>query len=223
MEQQSNSPNSAAVIWPVVHHERQTLITDLEKLDPEQWLTPSLCAEWDIHDVLAHLVDSAKTTRFSFASRLLRAKLDFDRATAIGVEKEKTGDPARTLAKFREVASSTDTPPGSLASRLVEQYIHSEDIRRPLGIESSYDPVQVVTALNYQIKTTKKIGGSQELAKGFRVVVTDADYQFGEGLELHGTALTLLRAFSWRGVSADDLTGPGAPAYFAARAEQDSI
>jgi uncharacterized protein (TIGR03083 family) len=43
-------------IWPVVHAERRALAADLADLSPEQWQTPSLCAGWSVHDVLAHMV-----------------------------------------------------------------------------------------------------------------------------------------------------------------------
>jgi uncharacterized protein (TIGR03083 family) len=50
-------------IWPVVHAERRALAADLADLTPEQWETPSLCAGWSVHDVLAHMVATAKETR----------------------------------------------------------------------------------------------------------------------------------------------------------------
>ena len=35
--------------------ERLRLAEDLESLTPAQWATPSLCAGWTVHDVVAHL------------------------------------------------------------------------------------------------------------------------------------------------------------------------
>jgi len=46
-------------IWPVVHAERRALVADLADLSPEQWRTPSLCAGWSVHDVLAETATSA--------------------------------------------------------------------------------------------------------------------------------------------------------------------
>ena len=53
-------------VWPLVHAERAALVGDLESLDAAAWETPSLCAGWTVHDVVAHLVDTAKTTRVGF-------------------------------------------------------------------------------------------------------------------------------------------------------------
>ena len=50
-------------IWELVHAERRQLVEDLEGLDPPAWETPSLCDRWSVHDVLAHLLEGAMTTR----------------------------------------------------------------------------------------------------------------------------------------------------------------
>jgi len=205
-------PDSA--IWPVVHNERQVLIHDLESLEPAQWRTESLCAGWDVHDVVAHLVDTAKTTRLGFIRRMLAAGFDFDRDNAVGVAREKTSDPAQTLDKFRAVRLRSSTPPVALATRLVEAFVHGEDIRRPLGIDRDYPPEHVATALGYQVTTSVRIGGGKELAKRWRLMATDTGFARGDGPEVRAPAISLLLAMSGRPVAAAELTGPGAPAFF---------
>lgn len=49
-------------VWTMVHAERAALIDDLEQLDDAAWTRPTLCGEWSVHDVVAHLVDTAETT-----------------------------------------------------------------------------------------------------------------------------------------------------------------
>lgn len=53
-------------VWSMVHAARAALIDDLTHLDEGQWETPSLCEGWTVHDVVAHLVDTARTTRLGF-------------------------------------------------------------------------------------------------------------------------------------------------------------
>ena len=125
-------------IWPVVHAERRALIRDLEDLPARQWATPSLCPGWDVHDVLAHLVDDARTTRLGFLRRLAAARFDFDRCNARGVARERRADPRDTLAAFRAVSGRTTSAPAAPATRLVEAFVHGEDIRRPLGLARAY-------------------------------------------------------------------------------------
>lgn len=86
----------SAAVWSAVHNERQALIGELEFLTPEQWAQPSLCPGWDIHDVVARLVDSAKTTRLSFLRRLIAARFDFDKDNANGVTRERAATPEAT-------------------------------------------------------------------------------------------------------------------------------
>ncbi|WP_020578799.1 maleylpyruvate isomerase family mycothiol-dependent enzyme [Actinopolymorpha alba] len=196
-------------IWSVVHIEREALIQDLETLPPQRWATPSLCPGWDVHDVLAHLVDDAKTTRLGFLRHLIAARFDFDRLNAAGVTRERADDPHRTLAEFGAVSTRTTSAPAALATRLVEAFVHGEDIRRPLDIRRDYPTVHIATALRYQLNTGVGLGGGKERAQGLRLVATDADISAGTGPEVRGPALELLLAVSGRPVSANVLTGPG--------------
>ncbi|MEC5180239.1 maleylpyruvate isomerase family mycothiol-dependent enzyme [Arthrobacter sp. CG_A4] len=202
-----------SVIWPVVHDERRALIRDLEMLRPEQWQRPSPCPDWDVHDVVAHLVDTAKTTRLGFVRSMVAVGFDFDRDNAAGVARERADDPGRTLAEFRAVLTRTTGPPAPLATRLVEAFVHGEDIRRPVGISRDYPAAHVITALSYQLKTTEKMGGGKERAEGWRLVASDAAFEHGTGQEVRGPAIVLLLAASGRPVAANELTGSGAAAF----------
>lgn len=205
--------SSRRLIWPVVHDERRALVADLERLEPHQWATRSLCTEWDIHDVVAHLVDGAMTTRLGFLRRMVAARFDFDKETAAGVVRERRADPRETLAAFASVITNTDTPPAPLATRLVEAFLHGEDIRRPLGIHGTYPVARVIDALAHQLRTSTSMGGGKESAAGWRLVATDADFRHGTGAEVHATALTLLLAVSGRPVDDADISGPGSRSF----------
>jgi uncharacterized protein (TIGR03083 family) len=199
-------------VWSLVHAERAALIDDLERLDTGSWDVPSLCPGWTVHDVVAHLVDTARTTRLGFVVGLARAGFDFDRQNARGVERERGSSPQETLERLRRVASRTSTPPAPLDTRLVEEVVHGEDIRRPLGLTRSYPDEAVVRALRLQARTPASFGGAKELVARVRLTATDADVSIGNGRELTGTALSLLLAVSGRQVAVDDLAGPGVEA-----------
>ena len=197
-------------IWVVVHKERDALIQDLLALKTQQWTTPSLCPGWDIHAVLAHLVNDAKTTPIGFVSRLIAAGFNFDRINASGIARERSTDPDQTLVHFQNVRSRTTSAPAPLATRLVEVFVHGEDIRRPLGIDHEYPVAEVATALRYQAKTSVKLGGGKERLEGLRLIATDTVFDEGVGKEVHGAAIALLLAVSGRPVHTGELTGPGA-------------
>jgi uncharacterized protein (TIGR03083 family) len=196
----------------LMHAERAALIDDLEHLDDRSWEVPSLCGEWTVHDVVAHLVNTARTTRLGFVVGLARARFDFDRQNARGVERERGATPQETLEQLRRVASRTSTPPAPLDSRLVEEVVHGEDIRRPLGLTRSYPQEAVVRALRLQVRTPESFGGAKELVARVRLTAADADMSIGDGPEVAGSALSLLLVVSGRRVALDSLDGPGVDA-----------
>jgi uncharacterized protein (TIGR03083 family) len=199
-------------VWPLVHAERAALIDDLAGLDDMQWEVPSLCDGWTVHDVAAHLVDSARTTRIGFFLGLTRARFHFDRQNARGVQRELGGSPAETLDRLRSVAGRTSTPPGSRDTRFVEEVVHGEDIRRPLGIVRTYPSEAVEPALRLQARTPASFGGAKETVARVRLVATDADIALGSGPEVSGPVLSLLLAVSGRRVALPELSGPGVSA-----------
>lgn len=200
----------AAAIWQTVHAERRQLVEDLSELRDEQWCLPSLCPGWDVHDVLAHLVDTARTGRLSFVRDLLTARLDFDRANENGIARERQQDPQDTIDALKEVADLTRTPPATLATRLVEAIVHGEDIRRPLGIAGRYPEPAILQALAHQLRTPVSFGGGRERAAGLRLIDRKTGATWGQGDDVESDAINLLLAVSGRTVDRETLTGSGA-------------
>jgi uncharacterized protein (TIGR03083 family) len=187
-----------AELWSVVHAERSRLVDDLNGLPDDAWATPSLCGGWTVHDVLAHLIDTAKTSRRRFARRMIAARFDFDGDNAQGVARERRATPADTVAAMRDAVPLTLTPLAPRPTRLVEAFVHGEDIRRPLGIESAYPPEAVAAALHYQVRASAAMGSGRDLVAGLRLVADDCDFDYGDGDEVRGKAIDLLMAASGR-------------------------
>lgn len=196
-------------VWTIVHQERRALINDLETITPEQWDTQSLCEEWSIHDLVAHLVDDAKTSRKNFIFGLIRSGFNLDRLGSLGVRKEKRNSPAETLEAFRAVQNRSTGAPAPLASRLVEIIVHGEDIRRPLGIRHNYPFPAIIAGIEYQLSTSDSVGGSQRRASGLKLMATDTDWSHGYGAVVCGKAIDLLMAVTGRQLPFDALTGDG--------------
>ncbi|MGE9782543.1 maleylpyruvate isomerase family mycothiol-dependent enzyme [Janibacter sp. G368] len=199
-------------VWDRVHAERRALADDLEQLTDEQWRTASLCDGWSVHDVAAHLVANALATPFGLVRGMVRARGNFERMTQEGVDRHRGATPRETLRRLREVAARRTGPPTRLApleSRLVEEVVHGEDIRRPLGLGHDYAPEAVEGALRYQARTPASVGGSRETAARVTLRATDLDLTLGDGPEVRGPALALLLVIAGRGVATADLDGPG--------------
>lgn len=199
-------------VWPLVHAERRALIDDLEGLDGAQWTQPSLCAGWNVHDVVAHLVDVALTTRLGFAVDIARARFDFDRQNTNGLERARGATPIETLKRLRDVVTRTSGPPAPMDTRIVEEVVHGEDIRRVVGLTRCYPDDAVVRSLRQQARMPASFGGAKELVARVRLRATDLDLSIGEGPDINGPALALLLAITGRRVALDELDGPGVTA-----------
>jgi uncharacterized protein (TIGR03083 family) len=114
------------------------------------------------------------------------------------------------LAAFRQVQMSTKAPPGPGDTWLGETLVHSEDIRRPLGIAHSYPLAWVTRATEFYAKSNALIGGKKRVA-GLTLKATDTDWSYGSGPIVEGPASSLLLAAAGRMVAFDELAGPGLP------------
>jgi uncharacterized protein (TIGR03083 family) len=195
-------------IWPVVHAERRALAADLADLTPEQWETPSLCAGWSVHDVLAHMVATAKETPPAFLLGMIRSGFRISRMTEKRITEERAGGPAATLAAFRAVETSRSAPPGPTTSWLGEALVHAEDIRRPLGIRHDYPSPAVTAVTEFYAGSNLLIGGKRRVT-GVTLKATDTDWSHGSGPAVEGPAVALMLATTGRTAALADLRGPG--------------
>ena len=195
-------------IWPVIHSERKTLATDLEAVQGEQWSTPSLCSDWTVRDVLAHMTATAKMSTPTFLGKLAGSGFKFEKVQASGIAAEKGASPADTLARFEAIVTSTGRPPGPLDTILGETIVHSEDIRRPLGIKHEYPMEAVVQTADF-FKNSNLIIGTKRRITGLTLRATDAQWSTGSGPEVAGPMLALLMAMTGRQAAMSELTGEG--------------
>jgi uncharacterized protein (TIGR03083 family) len=195
-------------IWPTIHAERSALADDLAGLSDGQWSTPSLCTDWSVHDVVAHLVSAAKMNPPKFFAQFAAAGFNFDRFAGKNVATEGAGGPAATLAELRAVQDRTSAPPGPKDTWLGEAIVHGEDIRRPLGISRTYPMPAVLRVIGLYARSNAIIGGKKRVA-GVTLKATDADFSVGAGPLVEGPALALALAASGRASALDELSGPG--------------
>lgn len=194
--------------WAAIHAERKALADDLADLTPGQWTTPSLCSAWTVHQVLAHQVATARMTPARFVGKIVAAGFSLTRMLDKEIAVESADGPARTLAKFRSVQTSTSSPPGPKDTWLGEAIVHGEDIRRPLGLRREYPLPLVTRVTEFYSKSNAVIGGKRRLA-GLTLKATDTDWSRGSGPLVEGPALALLLATTGRKTALEELSGPG--------------
>ncbi len=194
--------------WPIIHAQRKALADDLAGLDDAKWSTPSLCGHWSVREVLGHMTATAKKTQAKFFADLARAGFQFHTMTAKDVARETSGTPADGLAEFSRQINATAHPPGPIDAMLGEAIVHSEDIRRPLGIKHNY-PIEAVTRVADFYKGSNLLLGSKKRIDGLTLRATDAQWSTGAGPEVSGPALSLVLVMTGRKQPLDDLDGEG--------------
>ena len=195
-------------IWPTIHAERTALAADLEGLTEEQWARPTMCPDWNVHEVLAHHVSAATMTPPKFFARFAGSGFNFNKYAAKEVAKHAVGGPAATLAAFRAAQPRETAPPGPKETWLGEAFVHGEDIRRALGITHAYPLDQVTRTITFYAGS-QPIIGARDRVKGLTLKATDVDFSVGTGPVVEGPAMSLLLAASGRKAALDELSGPG--------------
>jgi uncharacterized protein (TIGR03083 family) len=198
-------------LWPAIDAERKTLAADLQGLTQEQWSARSLCSEWTVQELVAHMTATAKITPASFLPKLAGSGFSFNRMQAKDIARERGDSPASTLAGFEAIVSSRKRPPGPPDTMLSEVIIHSEDIRRPLGIRHDYPTDAVVRVASFYKGSNLIVGAKRRIA-GLRLVATDAEWSNGQGPGVSGPVLSLVLAMTGRKPALDDLSGDGVEA-----------
>jgi uncharacterized protein (TIGR03083 family) len=194
--------------WPTIHAERKALADDLAGLNDQQWQTPSLCDGWSVHDMLGHIVATNKMSPPKFFGHFISSGFNFAKMANKDIKTETAGGPAATLAEFNAHLNDTSAPPGPIDAMLGEALIHTEDIRRPLGIKRAYPIDATVRTLDFFKKSNLIIGAKNRIA-GVTLKATDTDWSTGSGPEAAGPAHSLLMAMTGRKSALDDLSGPG--------------
>ena len=200
-------------IWTSIAAERGALADDLADLTPAQWDTPSMCTDWTVRDVVAHMSSTAAMTPGKFFLGMAKAGFNFDKFANGGIAKHRGSDPEATLTGFQGLQNSTSAPPGPKVSWLGEVVIHGADVRRPLGISHTYPPDTVRQVIDFYKGSNVLIGARKRIA-GLSLHATDDDWQHGDdpgAARVEGPLLSLLLAMTGRGPACDDLTGPGVP------------
>lgn len=116
--------------------------------------------------------------------------------------------PSETPQRFRQIVTSTTSAPGPTVAWLGEVVVHTQDIRRPLGLART-PPVEAVMAVAGFYARRDFTVTSHSLIKGLQLEATDGPFTTGTGALVRGTTLALTMAMAGRSTYCDDLTGPG--------------
>jgi len=195
-------------LWGTIHAERKALAADLAALTDAQWATPSLCTNWTVRDVLAHMTATASMGPPQFLGKFLASGFNFTKMQSKDIAAERGRSPAEALARFNSVVNSSKHPPGPTDTWLGEVIVHSEDIRRPLRIQHDYPAGAAVQVADFYKNSNLLIGAKTRIT-GLKLKATDADWSHGDGPEVSGPIVSLVLAMTGRAAATDNLTGDG--------------
>jgi uncharacterized protein (TIGR03083 family) len=190
--------------------ERRSLAALLSGLTGDQQATQSLCSEWSVHDVVAHLVVPLEVGIPKFALAMLACRGNFDRAN-VRLAREQARRPFGELTEvLRRKADSRFTPPGSgPEAPLTDLLVHGLDIRWPLGLPRDLPQERVHKSLTFL--TAAPVGGviPKGRLEGLRFEANDIDWAHGSGATVRGSAEALLLAITGRTAALGHLSGDG--------------
>lgn len=197
--------------WAGLAAGRRTLADLLETLTPAQWEQPSLCTEWRVRDVAAHVAMTPTEPRMATIVKGMVAARghlwDFGRDVAIAYAARPTD---LIVATLRRDAEARTMPALTNAKNLqMDVLVHSQDIAVPLGIDHPVPTASGVAAFERVWDMGWPFHARRRL-RGLRLVATDADLTVGEGPVVEGSLATLLLLVTGRtGAAAPRLRGPG--------------
>jgi len=195
--------------WGMIRAERGRLADDLEALRPAEWSAPTLCADWSVEDVVAHLTAGASIGRWGWLRSIAGAGFRPAVHNARRLAEHRGPTPAQTLDRFRGVVDSRVAPTGDLWAWLGEVVVHGSDVREPLGIRTAPDPDAVLVVAEGYVRKDFAVA-SRSTARGLRLVATDSTFRAGDGPTVEGTTLDLVLAMAGRPTAASRLRGDGA-------------
>jgi len=192
-------------------HERDQFVAELASLSQSQWETPSLCHGWSVRDLCSHLLMPYELGIGHFLGGIVKARMNFNRLADRWVTQDYRSGPELSAALALTTAAGFAVPGAGRLAALAHLTIHSEDVRRPLGLPGAVAAPSAVLVLT-DITSGKHSVGADRL-RGLRFTATDADWSLGAGPEVSGTASALLSALNGRYPSAAALTGAGAKTF----------
>jgi uncharacterized protein (TIGR03083 family) len=154
------------------------------------------------------MTSAAKLSPPAFFGNMVASGFSFDKVKEKGVGANRGATPADTLANFEGVLTSVKHPPGPADTWLGEVIVHSEDIRRALGIKHDYPTDAVVRVADF-FKGSNLLIGSKRRISGLTLSATDTEWSHGTGPEVAGPILSLVMTMTGRKAADDDLTGEG--------------
>lgn len=205
--------SSRAALAAEITEARRSLIATLASLRPEDWEAPSLCAGWRVRDVVGHLLHQFSLLRAPYPrAGLVRAGFRVNRFLAAEARRHASDRGPSDLLAALERAEYERTRVWKLypwpAFSLAEFVIHTQDIRRSLGIVDKPTARQLVAVAGVMARPVRFDPFRRRLP-ATRFEATDLVWSYGEGPEVRGPLEAIVMVLAGRGQALRELSGEG--------------
>ena len=197
-------------LWVLVHAERAALAEDLAGLGMGQWRQDTLCGDWDVEQVVAHLTAAASLNQWRWLRSMLAARFRPDVHNQRRLAEHRGRTPAETLDRFRAVIASTTAPSRHILAYLGEVVVHAQDIRRPLGPQRTPSIDALTPVAEFFARRDFTVPSHTRVAD-LRLRADDGPFAAGAGPLVTGSTLALVMGMAGRARYLDELDGPGVP------------
>ncbi|MEV4350683.1 maleylpyruvate isomerase family mycothiol-dependent enzyme [Actinoplanes sp. NPDC049596] len=190
--------------------ERRRTADLLESLTPAQLAVRSLCGEWTVREVAAHLLAAVEAPRGATLSAMMRSGFRVHRANAL-LAQSIGRLPVEEIAGGlrRNAENEFKAPIVGYPGQLTDLLVHGQDIRRPLGLPHGLPLDSLRIALDF-LTTGRPVGFTKKSwLTGLRFTAGDLDWSFGDGPLVTGPAEALMMAMTGRRIVLGELDGPG--------------
>jgi len=187
--------------------ERHDLHRFLDGLDDSEWGVQSLCGDWTVLEVAAHLSSVVGVTRIGLMLRNMRYGSGTDganrRSAAGWVDKGKSAI-VEPFSDPKKLGLGFFYPKWAVC----EAVVHHQDMARPLGRRRDPPADRVRVALGVLLRLRFLTGASRS-SRAVSLNATDIDWSRGAGPEVRGRAESILMALAGRAIDPDELSGEG--------------
>ena len=198
-------------LWALAQAERAALAEDLAGLSTGQWRHEPLCGQWDVEQVVAHLTAAASLNQRQWLRSMLGARFRPDVHNQRRLAEHRGRTPAETLDQFRAVITSTTAPSSHTPAYLGEVVVHSQDIRRPLGLVRTPSVDALTPVAEFFARRDFAVASRTRVAD-LQLQADDGPFATGTGPLVTGSTLALVMSMAGRVSYVAELDGPGVPA-----------
>ena len=186
---------------------RNELFDDLKELTDDDLAVMTCCDPWTVQHLVAHTTALGSQSFPNFMLGMVKARGNFDKFVNNDLQKYMKST-EEMKAGFKATLARTKPSPGPKYVMLGEYTVHGEDIRRALGRRGEH-PAERLQPLAEMCAVTKSPIHGKRRTEGLSFRATDENWSIGEGPEIAGPGIDLVRAISGRADAYDTLEGAG--------------